>query len=189
MNPLSDPITPPAMPALHEAPLREIASKHQDSRAQCMALQALIKHIAIWGADSDAQSKAEDILHHFDVPARECQEVEAQHLFPAIIESMAGSDAVCLRGMTEGLSNMLHALQRRWNAQLRPRLLRIANGESIELSAADVQAFCDEYSAYAECADTELLPMAERLLTDAQIELLDQAMQQHRYSRDSGRLP
>lgn len=173
-------------PPLHEAPLQALASSHQHSLAQCAALQALVKHIEAYGSDTQAQLAAQDILHHFDITARECQASEEQDLYPALIESMAGSDAVCLRAMTEGLSDMLHTLDQRWRNQLRSPLLHIADGDPAELSATDVQAFSDEYTAYAERSDSELLPMAERLLSDAEIERLGQAMHQRRRMRDSG---
>lgn len=166
--------------ALQEAPIQALASNHQRTLAQCAALHALAQTLLIHGSDISAQSAAQDLLHYFDTTARDCQADEEQHLFPALIESMAGSDAVCLRGMTEGLSDMLHALDRRWRHQLRPPLLRIAKGESAELPPADLQAFSEEYVAYTECCDTELLPMAERLLSNAELELLEHAMHTRR---------
>lgn len=168
---------------LHEAPIQALASSHQRSLAQCAALHALAQHLLAHGSDAQAQSAARDSLHYFDVTARLAQADEEQDLFPALIESMAGSDAVCLRGMTEGLCNMLHDLDRRWRHQLRAPLLRISEGESAELPPADLLAFSREYALYTERCDTELLPMAERLLSDAELELLGQAMRARRSLR------
>ncbi|CAM5194219.1 hypothetical protein CDEN61S_00465 [Castellaniella denitrificans] len=39
-----------------------------------------------------------------DGPARGAHDILERRLFPALIESMAGSDAVCLKGMTGGLA-------------------------------------------------------------------------------------
>ena len=166
--------------ALQEAPIQALTSNHRRTLAQCAALHALAQTLLMHGSNASTQSAAQDILHYFDTTARDCQADEEQDLFPALIESMAGSDAVCLRGMTEGLSDMLRALDRRWRHQLRAPLLRIAKGESAELPSADLQAFSEEYAAYAERCDTELLPMAERLLTDPEIALLGQAMRARR---------
>lgn len=168
---------------LHEASIQALANSHQRTLAQCTALHALAQYLLVHGSDASAQSAAQDLLHYFDITARASQTDEEQGLFPALIESMAGSDAVCLRGMTEGLSDMLHALDRRWRYQLRAPLLRIAEGESAELPPAELQAFCNEYAAYTERCDTELLPMAERLLSDAELELLEQAMRARRSVR------
>ena len=40
------------------------------------------------------------LRRHFDADAPHQQAVEAGCLFPALLEAMAGSDAVCLRQMT-----------------------------------------------------------------------------------------
>lgn len=166
--------------ALQEAPIQALVSNHQRTLAQCGALHTLAQTLLTHGSDTTTQAAAQDILHYFDTTARDCQADEEQVLFPALIESMAGSDAVCLHGITEGLSDMLRALDRRWRHQLRAPLLRIAKGESAELPSADLQAFSEEYTAYTERCDTELLPMAERLLTDPEIALLGQAMRARR---------
>lgn len=174
------PADQPFAVALHEAPIRALASHHQRTLAQCMALRALAQYLLDHRNDASAQSTARDILDYFDTSARISRADEERDLFPALIESMAGSDAVCLRGMTQSLSDMLGALEQRWRSRLRPCVLRVAQGEPGELPRAELEAFSSEYAHYIERCDTELLPMAERLLSNAELESLEQAMRARR---------
>lgn len=171
-SPLSD--------LLPKAPIQALINSHLLTLAKCAGLLALAEHVETHGSDTQAQAGARGFLHYFDTQARTTRENEEQNVFPALIESMAGSDAVCLRGMTEGLTDMLHELDRHWRTQLRPPLLSLAEGKPAELPAAALHAFCDSYAAYIERANSELLPMAERLLTDPEIALLGQAMYRRR---------
>ena len=43
-------------------------------------------------------------MRDFDTSARHHHDDEERDLFPALIESMAGSDAVCLRELTAALT-------------------------------------------------------------------------------------
>lgn len=94
-------------------------------------------------------------------PANSAHQVLEQHLFPALIESMAGSDAVCLRGMTNGLIQDHADLNRRWQRTIRPLL------DTQDPIHAELSTWTRDYLAYLQCADEELLPMADRLLDQA----------------------
>lgn len=76
-------------------------------------------------------------------------------LFPALLDAMAGSDAVCIRAMRERSLAQLDALAR-----------GSAEGEALG-------ALCH---AIVDFETRELLPMAERLLDDATLASLDAAM-------------
>ena len=62
------------------------------------------------------------------------------------IESMAASDAVCLREMIEGLKADHRALEAIW-ARLRDVLQRIAAGETVPLAADDVEVLVGSTNA------------------------------------------
>ncbi|GAA0229342.1 hemerythrin domain-containing protein [Castellaniella daejeonensis] len=98
-------------------------------------------------------------------PARIAHDILEQRLFPALIESMAGSDAVCLKGMTAGLARDRADLDRRWRQAVLPAL-----GDNPAGSA--LAAWASDYLAWLARADEELLPMAARLLDDASLDEL-----------------
>ncbi len=103
-----------------------------------------------------------------DGPARVAHDILEQRLFPALIESMAGSDAVCLKGMTGGLARDRADLDRRWRQAIRPAL----DGAADPADGNALAAWTGDYLAWLARADGELLPMAARLLDDAALDEL-----------------
>ena len=79
--------------------------------------------MAAHGADRQAREAAAAVMRYFDTSARHHHADEETDLFPALIESMAGSDAVCLRELTAALTADHRALEQRWG-RLRRRLER-----------------------------------------------------------------
>ena len=146
-----------------EAPLAMLSACHTRVQRQCDTLMRLVPHLDTHGADPSAQQAAQAVLRYFDTAARHHHEDEEQDLFPALIESMAGSDAVCLREIIDALCAEHRLLERRW-ALLREPLLRIADGTATPLDAVDVPGFVVLYAQHIAREEDTLLPMAARLL-------------------------
>lgn len=166
-------------PASFEAPLEMLAACHGRIERQCATLRRLALHLAAHGADAQARSAAANALRYFDTAAVQHHADEEENLFPALIESMAGSDAVCIHEMTERLSHEHRLLEAAWR-RLRAPLSRIADGESAMLSGEEVEAFATLYTEHLALEESELLPMAARLLGDAEIESIGRAMRERR---------
>jgi hemerythrin-like domain-containing protein len=162
-----------------EVPLEMLAACHGRVQAQCDTLLRLLAHLPVHGADRAAQEAATAVMRYFDTAARHHHEDEELDLFPALLESMAGSDAVCLRTLTASLSDEHRALERRW-AALRQRLKAVTEGASGALDDADVPGFVQAYAAHIAREDGELLPMAARLLDDAELERIGASMRARR---------
>ena len=162
-----------------EVPLEMLAACHLRVRSQCDTLQRLVPHLAAHGADLPARDAAVAVMRYFDTAARHHHEDEELDLFPALLESMAGSDAVCLRELTAGLAADHRALDARWQA-LRRVLESVAGGAAATLAADDVRAFVDLYERHIAREDAELLPMAARLLDDAALDRIGLAMRGRR---------
>jgi len=110
------------------------------------AFEALAQAVA--SAARSGPGAAAARLRLYLVLARQ-QDLLDEELFPALLESMAGSDAVCIRDMRLRCSAMA--------AELRAQLARRPGGDDADLLASRSA----EYLAYL--AD-EVFPMAERLL-------------------------
>ncbi len=162
-----------------EAPLEMLAACHQRVHRQCATLQRLVPHLAAHGSDADARSAASAVMRYFDTSARDHHADEEVDLFPALIESMAGSDAVCLRELTQSLTHDHRQLEQRW-AALRAVLAQVAAGTGVRLAADDVQAFVGAYAQHIEREEAELLPMAKRLLGDVELDHIGEAMRLRR---------
>jgi hemerythrin-like domain-containing protein len=184
MNP--DPSIPGfAAPAAgFEAPLEMLAFCHGRIEQQCATLLRLVPHLAAHGSDAQApdtqaRAAAANVVRYFDTAAVQHHADEEVDLFPALLESMAGSDAVCIREITEHLSSEHRALEAAWQ-RLRGPLRQIAGGQAAVLDAAQVESFTRAYAEHLALEEAELLPMAARLLGDAQIESIGRAMRQRR---------
>jgi hemerythrin-like domain-containing protein len=162
-----------------EVPLEMLAACHGRVQHQCETLQRLLVHLHTHGADLAAQEAARAILRYFDTAARHHHEDEEQDLFPALLESMAGSDAVCLRELTDALCREHRLLEHRW-AALRQRLLQVADGCASTLQDDDIPGFVQLYERHIAREEAELLPMAARLLSDAERDRIGRAMRTRR---------
>ncbi len=171
---------PPA--ASTEAPLEMLSACHGRIETQCAALERLLDHLALHGADADAQSAALKIMRYFDSAAIDHHADEEADLFPALLESMAGSDPVCLREMTAGLCNEHRQLERLW-AVVRALLQGVVDGTAGKIAAADreaIETLVVLYRRHIEREERELLPMAARLLGEAELAAVGMAMRRRR---------
>ena len=160
------------------APLDRLAAGHRLCLHWAGRLQA--------GAATATGDQAAALLACLDEAAPGQQAVEAGCLFPALIEAMAGSDALCLRQMTQALAADQQRLQALWR-RLRPSLVlaRGAAGPPLPVAAAaaaaaDLRAFAALQTAHSQRMLAELLPMAGRLLDDAALARIGQALQARR---------
>ena len=162
-----------------EVPLEMLSACHPRVERQCATLRRLVAHLATRGADADAAAAAAAVLRYFDSAAKDHHADEEQDLFPALIESMAGSDATCLRDMIAALEGEHRALETHWQ-RLRPVLQGIAAGQALPLASADVEPLTGLYVRHIAREEAELLPMAARLLGDDALERVGRAMRERR---------
>ncbi len=162
-----------------EVPLEMLAACHGRVQSQCATLLRLVPHWVVNGADRAAREAATAVMRYFDTAARHHHEDEEQDLFPALIDSMAGSDAVCLRELTAALCADHRVLEARWRA-LRVLLALVAEGRAATLNAASIEAFVDGYEQHIAREEAELLPLAARLLSDAELDRLGRSMRARR---------
>jgi len=141
----------------------------------------LVKH----GVDEAARTAAANVMRYFDTSAKQHHADEEEDLFRVLIESMAASDAVCLRELTERLKADHRALEIAWQ-RVRGVLERVARGESVRLASDDVEALVGQYERHIEREERELLPMAARLLGEADLARIGRAMRERRGIGDNG---
>lgn len=170
----------PAAPAAgFEVPLEMLSACHGRIEQQCATLRRLQGHLPAHGADDQARAAAAAVMRYFDLAARQHHEDEERDLFPALLESMAGSDPVCLRELTASLTVEHRQLEAAWR-RVRAELERVAAGDAAALSAEDVEAFAALYARHIEREEQELLPMAARLLCDDELDRIGRTMRERR---------
>lgn len=169
----------PIVAAGFEAPLEMLAACHGRIRNQCATLLRLRSHVAAVGADPGASTAARGVIRYFDTAARDHYEDEEQNLFPALLESMAGSDPVCIRELIHSLKNDHRELERLWG-KIRAWLLAVEAGKAASPETHEVDLFVGLHEAHATREDQELLPMAERLLGKKDLDEIGRAMRVRR---------
>ena len=162
-----------------EVPREMLAACHLRVQDQCATLLRLAPHIAAHGSDQPAREAATAVIRYFDTSARHHHDDEEHDLFPALIESMAGSDAVCLRELTAALTAEHRELEARWQT-LRAVLAPVAAGHAVLLDQDEVSRFAQLYQGHIAREESELLPMAERLLSPAELDRIGLAMRMRR---------
>jgi len=162
-----------------EAPLEMLSACHARIEQQCEILQRLVRHVAHLGTDAQARSAAAGVMRYFDTAAVDHHADEEVDLFPALIEAMAGSDAVCLRELTAGFAMEHRELESRWR-QVREALARVAAADPTSLDADAIAAFVGLYQRHIAREEGELLPMAARLLDYDALDRVGRAMRERR---------
>jgi len=156
-----------------------LSACHARIEHQCSTLRRLVPHLLSHGSDAEARDAAVNVMRYFDTSARHHHADEENDLFPVLMESMAGSDAVCVRELTEDLAREHRELEARWQ-RLRSALERVVIGERVSLEPHDVEALVTLYERHIEREEGELLPMAARLLSDADLDRVGRAMRERR---------
>jgi len=162
-----------------EVPLEMLSACHGRIEQQCSTLRRLQSHLLAHGADDQARAAAAAVMRYFDLAARQHHEDEERDLFPALLESMAGSDPACVRELTSYLAAEHRELKVAWR-RIRAVLERVEAGEALALDPDHVESFVDLYVRHIEREETELLPMAVRLLSDGELDVIGRAMRERR---------
>ena len=162
-----------------EVPLEMLSACHSRIESQCATLRRLVPYLAKHGTVAEARVAATNVIRYFDTSAKHHHADEEQDLFPALLESVAGSDPVCLRDLTAALTAEHRELEARWQ-DVRAVLERVVAGESVLLNSDSVEALVRLYQRHMEREESELLPMAARLLTDDDLTRIGRAMRARR---------
>ncbi len=160
-------------------PIAVLKHCHDRIRKQLQTLQNLLGHLPQHGADTAAQKAAQAVLKYFDHAAHLHHADEEQDLMPMLQATARGADAALLAAVVPGILADHERMDGEW-AILKAQLDKIANGLDTALSVQDVTRFSEAYAAHMLTEENQIAPMAKRLFTDEQMELLGQAMQRRR---------
>jgi hemerythrin-like domain-containing protein len=162
-----------------EAPLEMLSACHGRVESQCQTLLRLVPHLVASGPDRAAREAAQNVMRYFDTSAPHHHADEEEDLFPALLQTLSGTELARLRELIAALQAQHRELERAW-AELRRKLEGICHGTMRELDADEVGRLVDLYRSHIEREENELLPLAARTLDTARLDIVGRAMRLRR---------
>jgi hemerythrin-like domain-containing protein len=161
------------------APLAMLSACHGRVERQCQTMLRLVPHLTANGPDQAAREAAQNVMRYFDTSAKHHHADEEQDLFPALLQAAPDAELARLRELIDALCAQHRELEQAWG-QLRWKLEGVWLGTLLELDAEEVARWAELYRLHIAREEDELLPLAARLLGDAQLDVLGRAMRARR---------
>ena len=162
-----------------EVPLEMLSACHHRVERQCQTLRRLVPHLAANGPDQAAREAAKNIMLYFDTSAKHHHADEEEDLFPALLQAAPESAMASLRELIDALCAQHRELEQVWG-RIRWKLEGIWLGIEPELGAEEVAHMADLYQRHIAREEEEMLPLAARLLGDAQLDIVGRSMRLRR---------
>ena len=162
-----------------DQPLEILEACHERVKNHCQILQRLSAHLKVAGIDDQAILASKNLLRYFEIAAKNHHEDEENNLFPMLLESMAGSDAVCINEIINVLKEEHILLEKIWQSIKNPLKL-IASGTVASIDETQILLLATTYEKHINLEENELFPMAKRLLNEEQLKLMSHDMTQRR---------
>lgn len=163
----------PELPGFDD-PLGVLRACHERMLGYCDMLEKLVSHIAEQGLDGEAKSAITKVVDYFTTSAAHHHQDEEENLFPILNgQSLKLADLVFrLRQEHQELNRLWDALAADFN---KPSTL----AENPDF-AAHVSEFCQHYRDHIELENSELLFMAQHILSSRQLEEMGDDMAKRR---------
>lgn len=169
----------PTAPSFDE-PLEMLDACHGRIRAQLDILGRLAAHLPVHGADAAAREAARGVLRYFSTAAVNHHADEENDLFPALQASaVSAGEVAVVDALIQRILADHRCMDEKRDAVLAKLDLVVAAqpGECQDvLSTAEVGTLADLYLPHIDLETRELLPLAKRLLSPAQMESLGRSM-------------
>ena len=159
-------------------PLAALKTCHDGIREQCAALRALVERMKTAGPDAESRRMAEDIVRYFDTAARFHHEDEEDDLLPRMIVVSTMNRGSSLTRLVASIATEHREMERAWT-HLRALLQGVAAGEPY-LDHLLVDHYAKLYGVHIAVEEANLYPLAEMLLSRADLTAISANMAQRR---------
>ena len=162
----------PSAPSLDE-PLEILEACHGRIEQQLQTLARLLDYLPQHGVDTQARQAASAVLRYFNTAGNNHHADEEENLFP-LLRLRAGNEPRTVPLIAE----LLHDHERMTAARsiVLAQLENVAGGDAAALLRADVESMSAIYRTHIAHENTELLPLATRVLTPEDVQQLSRAM-------------
>ena len=159
-------------------PLEMLHTCHGKIQRQLGTLQKLVEHLPAHGCDQQAQQAAQGILRYFDTAGQFHHQDEEENLFPTL-RALTIPNKAEVEALIERLLGQHVVMFAAWD-DVRAVLVKLAEGTNTPLPEALVEKLISTYTRHIHFEETELLPLAARLLSPQQIMALGKSMAERR---------
>lgn len=159
-------------------PLAALKTCHAAIREQCDTLRALAERMKTIGPDAESQRIAADIVRYFDSAARFHHEDEEDDLLPRMIVVSTMGRGSSLTRLVASIATEHREMERAWT-HLRALLHGVTAGEPY-LDHLLVDHFTKLYGVHIAVEEANLYPLAEMLLSRADLMAISANMAQRR---------
>ena len=169
---MSDPLVP-EIPDF-DNPLGILRACHERMLAHCDILQKLPPHIKENGVDDEARSAIGKVVNYFSTSAVHHHQDEEQDLFPLLTHQ-----SLKLAEIIHRLKQEHNELVGLWEQLQQDMRKASALAENTDF-ASHVDRFCNAYQEHIAYENSELLGMAQHILSQRQLEDLGRSMARRR---------
>lgn len=160
-------------------PLDALRACHQRIRMQCETLRKIVEHMRTHGCDDEARAAAANVMRYFDTAGRHHHEDEEEDLLPRMMTAATLGRGSRLTRLVAEVATEHRDIDRLWT-DLRAALQEISAGENIPLDALHVDRFAKLCQSHIVSEEANVLPLAEMLLSQADLAEIGAAMAQRR---------
>jgi len=139
---------------------------HGRIRENCGRIERIAAHLAGNGADEEARDAAHAVVRFFDTAGAAHHRDEEEDLFPALLASVPCEELATARALIEDLRADHQKLDRAWQEMRRSLLLLAAIGNT-GLTVGRAHEFSALYEDHIAREESEMLPLARRVLEPA----------------------
>jgi len=169
----------PSGPPDFSKPLEALKACHERIRSECGVLSRLVEHMKQNGCDAQARQAALNVMRYFETAARHHHEDEEEDLLPRMMTAATIGRGSKLTRLVADITTEHREMERLWTV-LRAALQEISAGENIPLSAIEVDRFVKLYASHIVTEETNVLPLAEMLLSRDDLAEIGASMAQRR---------
>jgi len=159
-------------------PLVALKACHDSIRTHCETLRRLVGRVKQLGPDAEARRTAAAVVRYFDTAARFHHEDEEDDLLPRMIVVSTINRGSSLTRLVADIATEHRELERTWTL-LRAALQGVAAGET-PIDALEVEHFVKLYRAHLAMEEANVFPLAEMLLSRADLAEMSASMGQRR---------
>lgn len=158
-----------------DRPLDLLHACHTRIEQRCDWLERLVDHVAEHGSDPAARAGAGQILRYFDDAGPKHHQDEEKDLFPVLLDLVAPAEREAAGHLIDRLRIQHRQMEAAWG-EMREELLQVAAGTLKRLDPQVAERFNRLYLEHIQAEESELLPLARRVLGAGHIARLGAAM-------------